>query len=78
MKETKAARTVLLAVLMTFGAIRDGLVIVGGWVPELVSCVAHRFGKIATQKPFFKEGSTSGVILREVDLTLAFMCSTIV
>jgi hypothetical protein len=35
MKETEAARAVLIEVLNALGAIRDELVIVGGWVPDL-------------------------------------------
>jgi len=36
MKETEAARSVLLEVLNALGAMREELVIVGGWVPDLL------------------------------------------
>lgn len=36
MKETEAARAVLFEVLNALGAMRDELVIVGGWVPDLL------------------------------------------
>ena len=36
MKETEAARAVLLEVLNALGAMRDDLVIIGGWVPDLL------------------------------------------
>lgn len=36
MKETEAARSVLLEVLNVLGAMREQLVIVGGWGPDLL------------------------------------------
>jgi len=36
MKETEAVRAVLLEELNALGAMRDDLVIVGGWVPDLL------------------------------------------
>jgi tRNA nucleotidyltransferase/poly(A) polymerase len=36
MKETEAARAVLIEVLNALGAMRGEIVIVGGWVPDLL------------------------------------------
>jgi hypothetical protein len=45
MKETEAARAVLIEVLNALGAMRDEIVIVGGWVPELSTRVLCRWRK---------------------------------
>ncbi len=44
MKETEAARAVLLEVLNALGAMRDELVIVGGWVPDLLYPTSNHMG----------------------------------
>lgn len=44
MKETEAARAVLLEVLNAIGAMRDELVIVGGWVPDLLYPESNHIG----------------------------------
>jgi hypothetical protein len=44
MKETEAARAALLEVLHALGAMRDELVIVGGWVPDLLYPSSNHMG----------------------------------
>ncbi len=44
MKETEAARAVLLEVLNALGAMRDDLVIVGGRVPDLLYPSSNHMG----------------------------------
>ena len=46
MKETEAARAVLLEVLNALGAMRDDLVIVGGWVPDLLYPSCNHMGSL--------------------------------
>jgi hypothetical protein len=46
MKETEAARGVLLEVLNALGAMRDDLVIVGGWVPDLLYPSCNHMGSL--------------------------------
>ena len=46
MKETEAARAVLLEVLNALGAMRDHLVIVGGWVPDLLYPSRNHMGSL--------------------------------
>jgi hypothetical protein len=46
MKETEAARAVLLEVLNALGAMRDELVIVGGWVPDLLYPASNHMGSL--------------------------------
>jgi hypothetical protein len=46
MKETEAARAVLIEVLNALGAIRDELVIVGGWVPDLLYPASNHMGSL--------------------------------
>ena len=46
MKETEAARAVLLEVLNALGAMRDELVIVGGWVPDLLYPSSNHMGSL--------------------------------
>ncbi len=46
MKEAEAARAVLLEVLNALGAMRDDLVIVGGWVPDLLYPSSNHMGSI--------------------------------
>ena len=46
MKETEAARAVLLEVLNALGAMRDELVIVGGWVPDLLYPKSNHIGSL--------------------------------
>lgn len=46
MKESEAARAVLLEVLVALGAMRDHLVIVGGWVPDLLYPSSNHMGSI--------------------------------
>ncbi|MCY2974547.1 MAG: GSU2403 family nucleotidyltransferase fold protein [Planctomycetota bacterium] len=46
MKETEAARAVLLEVLNALGAMRDDLVIVGGWVPDLLYPESNHMGSL--------------------------------
>ena len=46
MKETEAARAVLLEVLNALGAMRDDLVIVGGWVPDLLYPLSNHMGSL--------------------------------
>ncbi|MDZ4847988.1 MAG: hypothetical protein SGI77_01720 [Pirellulaceae bacterium] len=46
MKETEAARAVLLEVLNALGAMRNELVIVGGWVPDLLYPTSNHMGSL--------------------------------
>ena len=46
MKETEAARAVLIEVLNALGAMRDDLVIVGGWVPDLLYPASNHMGSL--------------------------------
>jgi len=46
MKETEAARAVLLEVLNALGAMRDDLIIVGGWVPDLLYPSSNHMGSL--------------------------------
>ncbi len=46
MNETEAARAVLLEVLNALGAMRDELVIVGGWVPDLLYPTSNHMGSL--------------------------------
>jgi hypothetical protein len=46
MKETEAARAVLMEVLNALGAMRDELVIVGGWVPDLLYPASNHMGSL--------------------------------
>lgn len=46
MTETEAARTVLLEVLSALGAMREELVIVGGWVPDLLYPKHNHMGSL--------------------------------
>jgi hypothetical protein len=46
MKETEAARAVLLEVLNALGAMRDEIVIVGGWVPDLLYPESNHMGSL--------------------------------
>ena len=46
MKEAEAARAVLLEVLNALGAMRDDLVIVGGWVPDLLYPSSNHMGSL--------------------------------
>ena len=46
MKETEAARAVLLEVLNALNAMRDELVIVGGWVPDLLYPTSNHMGSL--------------------------------
>ena len=46
MEQIKAARTVLLEVLNALGAMRDDLVIVGGWVPDLLYPSSNQMGSL--------------------------------
>ena len=46
MNETEAARAVLLEVLNALGAMRDELVIVGGWVPDLLYPKSNHMGSL--------------------------------
>ena len=46
MKETEAARAVLLEVLNALGGMRDDLVIVGGWVPDLLYPSSNHMGSL--------------------------------
>lgn len=46
MKETEAARAVLLEVLNALGAMRDELIIVGGWVPDLLYPTHKHMGSL--------------------------------
>jgi len=46
MKETAVARAVLLEMLHALGTIRDELVIVGGWVPDLLYRSSNRMGSL--------------------------------
>ncbi|MFZ4083750.1 MAG: hypothetical protein ACOYKN_21155 [Pirellula sp.] len=46
MRETEAARAVLLEVLNALGAMRDDLVIVGGWVPDLLYPSSNHMGSL--------------------------------
>lgn len=46
MKETEAARAVLIEVLNALGAMRDELVIVGGWVPDLLYPASNHMGSL--------------------------------
>jgi Nucleotidyltransferase len=46
MKETEAARAVLLEVLNSLGTMRDDLVIVGGWVPDLLYPSSNHMGSL--------------------------------
>lgn len=46
MKEAEAARAVLLEVLNALGAMRDELIIVGGWVPDLLYPASHHMGSL--------------------------------
>lgn len=46
MKETEAVRAVLMEVLNALGAIRDDLIIVGGWVPDLLYPASNHMGSL--------------------------------
>lgn len=46
MRETEAARAVLLEVLNALGAMGDDLVIVGGWVPDLLYPSSNHMGSL--------------------------------
>lgn len=46
MTETEAARAVLLEVLNALGAVRDEVVIVGGWVPDLLYPTSNHMGSL--------------------------------
>ncbi len=46
MKETEAVRAVLLEVLNALGAMRDELVVVGGWVPDLLYPASNHMGSL--------------------------------
>ncbi len=46
MKETEAARAVLIEVLNALGAMRDELIIVGGWVPDLLYPSQNHMGSL--------------------------------
>jgi hypothetical protein len=46
MKENEAARAVLLEVLNALGAMREELVIVGGWVPDLLYPECNHIGSL--------------------------------
>lgn len=46
MKETEAARAVLIEVLSALGGMRDELVIVGGWVPDLLYPASNHIGSL--------------------------------
>lgn len=46
MKETEAARAVLIEVLNALGAMRDELIVVGGWVPDLLYPTQNHMGSL--------------------------------
>ncbi len=46
MKQTEAARAVLIEVLNVLGPMRDELVIVGGWVPDLLYPASNHLGSL--------------------------------
>jgi hypothetical protein len=46
MKETEAARAVLLEVLNALGSLRHELVIAGGWVPDLLYPTSNHMGSL--------------------------------